>query len=482
MAGTWTSSEDEDFGSLGDNKVIVTGGTSGIPATFADFVTADRAGEAVLLAATAGLSPTLALSFALRPVDVTALLISFIVASKTTETDHIFITGTDWRGAAQTESLDVSAGNGTYVTTKYFATISNIDCSDNSAGGGTQWADGTVRVTQPQWGLVWDMGLGQYRIDAQLWDVGDNSTTTNFTSKREMIRFSNEIRPLRLRGQATLRIGDVGALGTSKEGSFWAWETAGAEKTTFFGTGILLAYGSMFHNLGSGPLDHMRIENASSILQDIEYDGFQYLRITGAATFTRVNLSKGDRCFRIEAAANFSDLRAGDFASYGIYLLTPPAGVEIGGLAVINDAATADDARSFNLANDVDIIDSTLDWTKISMDGTPTAVIFNVQTVNIHVADRAGVDLQSVTVLCEDKDDAQQFSVSTDANGDIAVQRVQYQRKETNESLTTFSPHKFTISKAGYETLILDAVTLNLPIVWHLELQRSASINTGLIA
>ena len=58
MAGTWTCSEDEDFGSLGDNKVIVTGGTSGTPAQFSDFVTADRAGEAVLLAATAGLSPS----------------------------------------------------------------------------------------------------------------------------------------------------------------------------------------------------------------------------------------------------------------------------------------------------------------------------------------------------------------------------------------------------------------------------------------
>ncbi|KKK60149.1 hypothetical protein LCGC14_3027260, partial [marine sediment metagenome] len=140
MAGTWTCSEDEDFGSLGSNDVLVTGGTSGTPADFASFVTADRAGEAVLLAATAGLSPTLALTYAIRPVEDLALLISFIVASKTAEADFIFITGTDFAGNAQTESLDVTAGNGTYVSTKYFATISNIDCSDNSAGGGVQWA------------------------------------------------------------------------------------------------------------------------------------------------------------------------------------------------------------------------------------------------------------------------------------------------------------------------------------------------------
>jgi len=208
MTGTWTSSEDEDFGSLGDNKVIVIAGTSGTPVQFDDFVTADRAGEAVLLAATAGLSPTLALTYALRPVDVIALLISFIVASKTTETDHIFITGTDWRGAAQTENIDVSAGNGTYVSTKYFATISNIDCSDNSSGGGTQWADGTVRVTQPQWGFIWDHSDGdadrkQFRISATTWDIGDGSTTTWFIETDCQVVFDSECTPITTVGSTT---------------------------------------------------------------------------------------------------------------------------------------------------------------------------------------------------------------------------------------------------------------------------------------
>ena len=82
------------------NTVVVTDGTSGTPATFADFVTADRAGTAVLLVATAGLSPTLPLDYQIRPVENIALLITFNVASKTTETDYIYITGTDWRDAA----------------------------------------------------------------------------------------------------------------------------------------------------------------------------------------------------------------------------------------------------------------------------------------------------------------------------------------------------------------------------------------------
>ena len=120
MAGTWTSSEDEDFGSLGDNKVIVTGGTSGTPADFAAFVTADRAGTNInLLTATAGLSPTLALNRAVRPVDLKAIILKFVVASKTTQTDWIYTTGTDLAGNTINESIDVSAGNGTYTGLLY---------------------------------------------------------------------------------------------------------------------------------------------------------------------------------------------------------------------------------------------------------------------------------------------------------------------------------------------------------------------------
>ncbi len=85
-----------------------------------------------------------------------------------------------------------TAGNGTYVTTKYFAAISSLDCSDNAAGGGNQWADGTIRVTQPQWGLIWDSGNGaQYQIDCDI-DIGDSSMATYFTSKDgELIYWSD---------------------------------------------------------------------------------------------------------------------------------------------------------------------------------------------------------------------------------------------------------------------------------------------------
>ena len=224
------------------NIVVVTAGTSVAPATFADFVTADRAGSVTLLATTAGLSPTLPLTYQITPVEKLALLISFIVASKTAQTDYIFITGTDAWDNAQTESIDVSVGNGTYVSTKRFRTITNIDCSDNPAGGGVVWADGTVAVTQPQWGVIWDKGNKQYQIDSNV-NFGDASTSTVFQSQNEQVYFLDGAVFIVV-ANATLTIGAlVGSYGIN--GSFWSvGNTADWTPLATSGAGTFLLYAS----------------------------------------------------------------------------------------------------------------------------------------------------------------------------------------------------------------------------------------------
>jgi hypothetical protein len=171
------------------NKIVVTGGTSGTPATFADFVTADRAGTDTDLLVAASPGSAVALTYAVRPVEDLAILVKCVVANKTAEADFIFITGTDWRGAAQTESIDVTAGNGSYTTTKYWASITTLDCSDNAAGGGTVWADGDLSVTQDVWGVIWDYGSGLYKVDSAF-DMGNGSTATHFDFGTDTVVFA----------------------------------------------------------------------------------------------------------------------------------------------------------------------------------------------------------------------------------------------------------------------------------------------------
>jgi hypothetical protein len=98
-------------------------------------------------------------------------------------------------------------------------------------------------------------------------------------------------------------------------------------------------------------------------------------------------------------------------------------------------------------------------------------------TVDIHIADKNGANIPGASVLCNDKDGNTTggfAAQTTDANGNITTQYI-YRQKwvGTSETETDYSPHKFTISKAGYQTLVLENITVSAPIKWHLELNPS---------
>ncbi len=466
MPGTFTCSEDEDFGSLGDNQVIVINGTSGTPADFASFVIADRAGEAVLLAATAGLSnPDNTLSYPIRPVEKLALLISCIVAGKTAEADYIFITGTDFTGNAQTEFLDVTAGNGTYVTTKYFASISGLDCSDNAAGGGVVWGDGTIRVTQPQWGVIWDYGnSAQYEISAHM-NFGNASTSTYFQSIKEMIYFTDGVN-YKITSLATLEIGNLqGDWGIS--GSMWSQKAPGDYDIIESGqTGTFLLYASIHHwRENAGPARPSWRGGTIDVRNSI---------------FSSEKL--GGCIHRFYVAVNFQRVYANFMQGLNIYV-TPTS---IDGLHVhYTTNGIGSGIINATILNGLSTSYSISDWTQwstarilsvknpISSILAPyvfigTGVIKEQYTINIHIVDKDGVNLSGVTVICDDQFSAEQFSEVTDVNGDIAEQILIYKTwTTTSETLVTSSPHVFTFSKPGYQTTIVKNVTVDAPIDWE---------------
>ena len=451
------------------NTVVVTGGTSGSPADFASFVTADRAGTATLLAATAGLSPTLALTYQIRPVEDMALLITFTVAAKTAEADYIFITGTDFAGNAQTEAIDVTAGNGAYVSTKYFRTITNIDCSDNAAGGGTQWADGTVAVTQPQWGVIWDNGSGQYIVDCDF-NIGDASTPTYFTSLNENVQFGTKCP--QTTASATLQVG-APSNDYSSDSCYWRFTGTNWTRAVASGaTASWLIYGSVIKVDGTYALlngGSNVIKNSVLIGHSSSAGGFTIW--TGCAAITLVNVYLVDMAwFGVAITPTVFEKISVESLKYGyVHYSNLPNGA-IYDLTMTNIVST--DVWN-NSDSTISLIDPTYSL------GTPIisdadGVVKEQYTCNITVADKDGTLLDGVEVLCEDKDDAQAFTTTTGDTdtGKIDEQVITYKTwTGTSETLTTQSPHKFTLSKAGYETLVLDNITVDSPIDWHLELQ-----------
>jgi hypothetical protein len=92
-----------------------------------------------------------------------------------------------------------------------------------------------------------------------------------------------------------------------------------------------------------------------------------------------------------------------------------------------------------------------------------------------------GTGIVGATVLCEGSDsgtasteyDTQAFSVDTGASGVLAEQTITAKKwVGTSETLTNYNYFKFTISEPGYETLVIEKVTIDAPINWHLELQQ----------
>jgi len=453
-----------------DNKIVVTGGTSGTPATFADFVTADRAGTAELTPEDAPVACTtnITLTYQIRPVEDLALQITFTLAGTSAGAgDTLDVTGTDWEGNAQgPESIDVSAGDGAYTGANKWRTITDIDC--------TGWADGTLKVTQPCWGVIWDYGNGQYLIDSHI-DFGDGSTSTYFDSHNEMVYFSNDLQP-RTVAAATVNIGILsGSWGT--QGSMWSVGYDVTDNMLFLDRGTMGIYASKIHHRTPSyfKFNNGNIDIKNSILSAMhDITSWHWTRNFNFQTLTTCVLQDVYFCnvwapFFYIVPDTFEDVHT---HACWAGMEGVAAGVETTGLLVTDSSDF--DISTNNVNSTLNCIDPKFDITSVRNNsaGCTNQVSF---TCNIHVVDKDGVALQSVVVDCEDTDTTACWTagtITTDASGDIAEQEIRYKKwTTTSETLKEYSPHKFTLSKAGYETLILESITVDAPIVWHLELQ-----------
>ena len=463
------------------NIVVVTGGTSGTPATFADFVTADRAGTAELKAAT-NCAKDMTLTYAIRPVEFRALQISFVIAAKTAETDYLWITGTDAWGTALYECIDISAGNGTYVSTQYFATITDIDVEDVGDGSGTAAADGTLQVTQPQWGVIWDYGEGIYKVDSKL-EIGNGSTSTYFASESESVSFTAGIIawrcPYNIKAAATCRIGKQ-VNSEPQKGSMWIADDCDefSEMTIneTSATAIIEVYGSVL-SYGGTCAAHKGFRGPITIQDSMLYTTAAYNWQFHHATtdLDNVFINNGNLQFR-------ADISALDRVHHDLGVWAGIVNYSAGDITVIKPEVTnqvnADHTYRTELAGGLVVRDPSLLPIQATVKNDNAAGVTYLEfTVDIHVTDKDGTDLQNVSVLCEDSIGGGSvvggFSAKlTDASGDITTQYI-YRQKWVgiSEDETDYSPHKFTLSKAGYETLILNNITVDAHIVWHLELQ-----------
>lgn len=498
------------------NKVVATEGTSGTPTTFADFVTADRAGSAELLAAEA-CSVNHTLTYQIRPVEDLALQISFILSGTSAGAgDTLDITGTDWRGAAQSESIDVSGGDDTYTGAKYWRTITDIDC--------TGWADGTLQVTQPIWGVIWDYGSGQYQVDCDF-DIGNGSTTTYWKSVNESVCFNTT--DFTQNNSANLQIGEQ-SNSRGYAGSYWyfkdvsgnPWFRGGNAYTKIYNTFIYVdnAASGLYFNAATLEIRNSIVSGNDRVTQELL---FYDQAVSGI--LRDLHLSNWSRVrFEADLPDDMENVTI-HYTKYGVMSRSQVVIKDV----LITDTSMADFLAHMAVNNSVTYLNPRMHIT------TPLIWLASgwgkeAYTCNIHLTDKDGTALASALVDCEYanlvegsdsktykciadhtavdvdhkpitgtdwatywvlydaggglggdwttgfdyKSGTAEFSTqTTDADGDITEQTIQYRKWTTTSELLEGRLHKFTLSKAGYETLVLENITVDGPIDWSLELQ-----------
>lgn len=463
------------------SKIVTANGTSGTPKTFANMHDADMAGTLELLAAWNPNNNTKVLGTQVQPAESKGLLVDFVVANKTADADFIFITGTNIDGGAQTESLDVTAGNGTYTTTKWFATITNTDCSDNAAGSGAVWADGDVTVNQNRWGVVWEIAEnGQYKIDCDI-DFGDGATSTYFQSIYELVYFADGKVPV-IKDYATLEIGDASG-DWSWKGSCWSMSL---EANYFMienesTNAVFKTYGSMIIRRDAGDRYIQSFRSGTWIARNLIYSGVglewnigSKLRIFSPFTLDWKNVRLlyliSFTCY--VSPENFEDVHIHD-TLYGLEFYVTGTIPKLN----VTDAGYFQVLQSASSAQTLTLKDPLFHpiTSKVNIIYTDSVVV-EQYTCNIHVADKDGNDLAGVTVLCEDEAGNEVFSVETDVNGDITEQTIDYKKWEgIDEILTEYTPHKFTFSHADYPDFVMNDIIVDHPLVWEFDMGQSTS-------
>ena len=324
---------------------------------------------------------------------------------------------------------------------------------------------------------------GVYLIHLPL-EVGDGTTATTLTSKAEFVYFDGCYPSLQ--GNATLQLGVLsGTKGI--DGSAWKFSYSDGFYLLAAGqtTAILKIYDSkLIADISvSAKLVYMQSANTLDIRQSqlsslkmMTGNRIGYLMGGSITNFslTDVYITDSSAAYLYQSGT-FKNISSHAGANYGLQAAIA-TNITITGLEITE---TAIDVRAGSSARNLYMVDLINPIVTPSI-GHADGVIYEQYTVNITVVDKDETGIVGATVTCVGSDsgtaseeyDTAVFSVDTGASGILAEQTVTARKwVGTDETLTNYNYFKFTISEPGYETLVMEKVTIDAPIVWHLELQ-----------
>jgi len=349
--------------------------------------------------------------------------------------DTIDITGTDPEGDAISESIDVSGGDGTYTSALSYNGITNLDC--------TGWSDGTIKVIQNRWGAFGKYGEKNYGLYSYihinsgkyLYDISYSLTCC---SPPAMGAYIN----LAIGGHCTL--GELSEMGFGKYGgtiscpipAFLGDNTPFCTKNTCY----LKMYGVNVYAKG-----YKMIVLGLFELYDCNFKDCGMLSGSYGGTIVRSDINS----WQLQAPATIE----------GVRILSDTGGVYLYGsnstLLNVDCNGTIRPGSGVSNVNNY-LINSSYGALGIASSNVNYSLYVQFY-FNLRVVDKDGDGIDGASVVIEDVSGSSIFDGTTDGNGDITQQTLNYQRWYYASGIQTqeYSPHTVTISATGYRTKVI---------------------------
>jgi len=439
------------------NKVTITGYTEATPGNFSDIVAADRAGEFSLHTRT-GITGTdasgVTVDQALRPCEYFVLGgtrndLYIVVTNWNATSATIKVLGTDAAGNAQEEDIDIT-GNGAYPTVNLYRTVTHTQVT---AFLGTSF---DYDLRQGMWGVIWNLGNGQYQLDARL-VIGDGSTSTYFTETRKQIVFNGITSSwqdhIEIKANATLVFGTLNDADKrdTKDGC-----------SLHFGTG----YSGYLRNNGGTCYIY-----SSHLFSDVSYLYISNLtRFWNCVCHKGISILEVDDSYRItisDTIYGFRGVKTGDvIEDVVIYdandgIRSPKAGVQN-----VKGYNLSGDLFAFDITNPNDswALDCYTDGSFVDITSSNfTGTFYQQFTLVLKIRKGDGTPMSGAVVdLIDNSNNKVWDGLVTDANGDITANgedgspfdnAISYKSYYYSGGMQTetYGPWTLVVTKPGYE-------------------------------
>ncbi len=319
------------------------------------------------------------------------------------------------------------------------------------------------------WGIVSEIVAGiAYFISSGATKIrfGDGATASYFKSLNELVIFDDGVQ-FEVYGNATLQLGELyGGYGVN--GSTWRLKTTAHFFVTATGAGSFKMFGSTLIQENNW---WIACYNTSCTVEIRD----SRIQAAGNALVLRSPNTTLSGVFLSECGVN---LQATPALFENVHTHRAESGITSATATVSNARVTSTVLRDIYVPFSGDIItliDCFYNRTRTLL-ANANNELRERHPLNLQIVDAVDAAVDGATVVCHDQHATQVFSTTTDANGDIAEQIVQYvDQLGTSETETLYSPHTITISKTGFVTLILTKVDMSVPRSWRARLYAPSS-------